>query len=403
MGPHYANFRAITDDLVAHDALRIASAEELAKCIDQSSAQSMPKPPRWASEPSRSSTSRLVPPCATALAIADAFSNKERSTRMRRPWLAPVHSACIGRPRLRELLRRGREPIRRLRYPVISIGNLSTGGSGKTPLTIALANALKLRDLHVDVLSRGYGRLGSAPARVRPEGAAEDFGDEPLLIARETGVPVYVAPQRYDAGLLAESETTAGTDVPGQNNHDKSPENRAHILDDGFQHRQLHRDIDILLLNRDDWHDTLLPAGNLREPLSVARRATVIAIPADDPDFEAELKSLGWTGPIWRMRRRMVIPQTDGPVAAFCGIARPDQFFAGLESAGLTVASQIAFPDHHRYTARDIERLLSSARNSRCLRVVDYRKRSSPTRHPQRRISRGVTSAVRTASCRDRG
>ena len=132
--------------------------------------------------------------------------------------------------------------------------------------------------------------------------------------------------------------------MPGQNNHDRSPENRAHILDDGFQHRQLHRDIDILLLNRDDWHDTLLPAGNLREPLSVARRATVIAIPADDPDFAAELKSLGWTGPIWRLRRRMVIPQTAGPVAAFCGIARPDQFFAGLKSAGLTVASQMHSP-----------------------------------------------------------
>ena len=103
-------------------------------------------------------------------------------------------------------LRSGLEPVRRLRFTVISIGNLSTGGAGKTPLTVALAKALTRRGLRVDVLSRGYGRQCQLAARVNPSGTAEEFGDEPLLIAREAGVPGYVAPQRYNAGLLAEAE-----------------------------------------------------------------------------------------------------------------------------------------------------------------------------------------------------
>ncbi len=257
--------------------------------------------------------------------------------------LIPLYRLALAARELR--LRSGLEPVRRLRYPVISIGNLSTGGSGKTPLTIALAKALSQRGFQVDVLSRGYGRKTSHPARVRPDGTAGEFGDEPLLIARGTGLPVYVARQRFEAGELAETEaTTAPTE--------RSP--RVHLLDDGFQHRQLHRDANILLLDRQDWNDRLLPAGNLREPLKAILRATILAIPADDPAFEAELKASGWTGQVWRLRRTMDVPAIEGPVAAFCGIARPEQFFAGLEAAGLQLETRTAYPDHHRYTARDI-------------------------------------------------
>jgi tetraacyldisaccharide 4'-kinase len=139
---------------------------------------------------------------------------------------------------------------------------------------------------------------------------------------------------------------------------------KAHILDDGFQHRHLARDVDILLLSRTDLNDRLLPAGNLREPLRGAARADVIAIPADEPDMESEIKARGWKAQIWRLRRRMEIPPPDGPVAAFCGIARPDQFFAGLEAAGLTHATRIAFADHHKYTPTDLARIASEARNA---------------------------------------
>jgi tetraacyldisaccharide 4'-kinase len=265
--------------------------------------------------------------------------------------LVPLYRLALSARELR--LRSGLEPIRRLRYPVISIGNLSTGGSGKTPLTIALAKALTQRGFQVDVLSRGYGRQGSLPARVRPDGTAEEFGDEPVLIARETGLPVYVARQRFEAGQMAEADAAPVQD---------QTEPRVHILDDGFQHRQLHHDVDILLIDRRDWRDRLLPAGNLREPLKAIHRASVLAIPADDPQFELDLKAWGWTGPVWRLRRTMDVPSIEGPVAAFCGIARPEQFFAGLESAGLRLALRTTFPDHHRYTERDLAGLASRSR-----------------------------------------
>ena len=272
--------------------------------------------------------------------------------------LVPAYRLALT---LRELrLRTGMEPVNRLRFPVVSIGNLSTGGAGKTPLTIALARALERRGLRVDVLSRGYGRSYSnpaqRPARVDPDGTADSFGDEPLLIARETGVPVYVAGQRFGAGLLAEADAPAGVsyiNLPA-----------VHILDDGFQHRQLYRDVDILLLDHRDWlQGGLLPAGNLREPVEAARRATVIAIPASDsaPELEAALREWGFEGPVWRLHRKMDVPAVDGSVAAFCGIARPDQFFAGLEAAGQRIAARIGYPAHPRYTPADRKRLVTAA------------------------------------------
>ncbi len=268
--------------------------------------------------------------------------------------LVPAYRLALA---LREFqFRTGLKPIRKLSWPVISIGNLSTGGAGKTPLTIALAKALTARGLHVDVLSRGYGRRSAVPLLVDAGGTAREFGDEPLEIARETHVPVFVASERYQAGLLAEASAEA------PQNAEQSRKPKAHILDDGFQHRRLARDVDILLLSRRDLSDHLLPAGNLREALHAAGRAHVIALPADEPEVEAQLKSMRWQGTVWRIRRRMEIPKLDGPVAAFCGIARPDQFFKGLESAGLKLAVRFAFADHHSYTAADLARIESEAR-----------------------------------------
>ena len=273
--------------------------------------------------------------------------------------LVPLYQFALG---LRELrLRSGLEPVRRLRRPVISIGSLSAGGAGKTPLTVALVQALARRGVSVDVLSRGYARRSRIAARVDPGGAAEDFGDEPLLIAREAAVPVYVAAQRYEAGLLAEADLTAGV----------------HLLDDGFQHRQLHRDVNILLLDRRDWFDDrLLPAGNLREPLAAACRATVVAIPADDeaPELEVALRAWGWHGPVWRLRRHIEVPPVDAPVTAFCGIARPAQFFESLESGGLQLAARLPFPDHYRYTARDLDRIVSVCRAAGARAIVTTEK-----------------------------
>jgi tetraacyldisaccharide 4'-kinase len=282
---------------------------------------------------------------------------------MKRPLLLPLVPIYAAGVALRELrLRRGWERVRRLCYPVISIGNLSTGGAGKTPLTIALARLLTANGFHVDVLSRGYGRSGKEAVRVDPNGNAEQYGDEPLLIAREAAVPVYVAAERYEAGELAEVDSVAIDEV------------RVHILDDGFQHRQLHRDVDVLLVNREDWQDRLLPGGNLREGLHAAMRASVIAIPASDVAFESELRDRGWSGTIWRVRRRMEVPQISGPVAAFCGIARPEQFFEGLKAAGLRLVMKKAFADHHRYTSQDVDALNKAIRSSAATAILTTEK-----------------------------
>jgi tetraacyldisaccharide 4'-kinase len=121
------------------------------------------------------------------------------------------------------------------------------------------------------------------------------------------------------------------------------------------------------LLDRHDWfQDRLLPAGNLREPINAARRATVIAIPDHQaPELEPALRAWGWTGAIWRLHRKMNLPPAQqkerGSVLAFCGIARPQQFFAGLEAAGQHLAARVAFTDHHRFTPADIQRLITTA------------------------------------------
>jgi tetraacyldisaccharide 4'-kinase len=306
----------------------------------------------------------------------------------------------------------GMWPTERLSLPVISIGNLSTGGSGKTPLAITLVKALTQRGVRVDVLSRGYGRQQLSAARVDLQGTAAEFGDEPLLIARETGVPVYVASLRFEAGLLAEAdekieakakaeaeekakaeaearekaeaEARARGEIPAPpaeaateadpeeaaavESHAEEPEepppSPVHLLDDGFQHRQLARTVDILLLNQHDWNDWLLPAGNLREPLMALHRASVIAIPHDEPRLDIALNLWGWQGPIWHLRREMEIPEVHGPVAAFCGIARSEQFFDGLEKAGLVLARRFAFPDHYAYTPDLLQEMLAETTGS---------------------------------------
>jgi tetraacyldisaccharide 4'-kinase len=285
-----------------------------------------------------------------------------------RPWLlplVPLYAAGVAWRSRR--IESGREPVQRLRWPVISVGNLSAGGTGKTPFVIALAKLLSDAGLHVDVLSRGYGRRGDDVAQVAPGGIAEEFGDEPLLIAHEAQIPVYVGRRRFAAGVLAEAEAEQNGTPTG-----------VHLLDDGFQHRQLHRDIDILLLNHEDWFDgRLLPAGNLREPRQAAMRATVIAIPEEDAELETDLRRIlspdrgskgpAWPRPIWKFRRKMSVPAElakAGPVLAFCGIARPEQFFAGLEAAEVKLAARHAFRDHHRFAAGDIARLLRMVRDS---------------------------------------
>lgn len=221
-----------------------------------------------------------------------------------------------------------------LQGPVISIGNLTVGGSGKTPFTILLGMLLKAKGIKFDVLSRGYKRESRGTLLVDPEGAPQQFGDEPILIARKLQVPVIVGESRYVAGIFAERKFGP----------------QLHILDDAFQHRSLVRDFDIVLLAPGDENDTFLPGGRLREPFSSLRRADAV-VTFTDP-IPQILHSIN--KPLWRIKRGVLVDKIFSAVA-FCGIARPQAFLSQLRVAGVPIAGQVSFRDHHRYTDRDIE------------------------------------------------
>jgi len=233
-----------------------------------------------------------------------------------------------------------------LAWPVISVGNLSVGGAGKTPIVIRLAQSLTAQGHSVDVLSRGYGRSSQIVERVDSDGSAAQYGDEPILIVGNAAVPVYVGADRYEAGLLAEREQPG----PG-----------THLLDDGFQHRQLARDVDIVVLHRSDFDERLLPAGRLREPLTALRRAAILVLRAEDRHLEEDLRRRGIDALVWIQHRHLVIPPIKNPIA-FCAIARPEEFFVALRSDGTEIAATSEFRDHHTYTDADIDQLLQLRR-----------------------------------------
>ncbi|HUO24279.1 MAG TPA: tetraacyldisaccharide 4'-kinase [Candidatus Aquilonibacter sp.] len=235
-------------------------------------------------------------------------------------------------------------PIRRLQGPAVSVGNLSVGGAGKTPFILMLGELLKERRIAFDVLSRGYGRTTRGAFLVDPAGSPHEFGDEPLLIARKLQVPVIVGEDRYDAGRLAESRFGS----------------QLHLLDDAFQHRALARDFDIVLVTPEDARDRLLPAGRLREPVSSLRRADAVVLTsgASAESFPVEGK------PVWRVRRGIVARNLPPRPVAFCGIARPANFLLQLRTAGVELAAEAFYRDHHLYTEKDVGELLQLKQRS---------------------------------------
>lgn len=240
---------------------------------------------------------------------------------------------------------RGFIPQRKLAGPVISVGNLSVGGAGKTPFLILLGELLTTRGIAFDVLSRGYGRKSKGVRAVDPGGLPEEFGDEPLLIARRLQCPVFVGEDRWEAGRAAEEKLGL----------------RFHLLDDGFQHRALARDFDIVLVTPEDARDRLLPAGRLREPLAALRRADAVVLSSGAaPDaFPLEDKL------VWRVRRGILPREVPPHPVAFCGIARPQGFFLQLRKAGIEPAAEAVFRDHHAYRERDIHDLRALAAENR--------------------------------------
>jgi tetraacyldisaccharide 4'-kinase len=268
---------------------------------------------------------------------------------------------------------------RRLERPVVSVGNVSVGGSGKTPVTARLACLLLEAGHRPSILTRGYGRRDPAPGvtvvsdRDQVRADVDRAGDEPLMLARALpGVPVLVSSDRYLAGRLAERRF--GCTV--------------HLLDDGFQHFGLHRDIDVVLVGQDDLERPVtLPAGRLREPLAALRSAQALILEVSDAALPAALATVQQVGvERWfRLRRALGRPRLAGGdgtgapaegtrVLAVAGVARPQGFFSALAVEGWTLAGQLAFSDHHRFTGSDVRRILGAMREARAGMVVTTEK-----------------------------
>jgi|HubBroStandDraft_2_1064218.scaffolds.fasta_scaffold00115_14 tetraacyldisaccharide 4'-kinase len=243
-------------------------------------------------------------------------------------------------------------PQRRVSTPVISVGNLTVGGTGKTPMVIWLAERLLAKGNRVGILTRGYkGR----------EGTSDEI--EQMKARLQARIQFGVGKNRYEQALRLEQ---IGVDVL--------------LMDDGFQHLQLARDLDILLLDASQplTNESLLPAGRLREPLSEMGRADLLVFTRtetspgakdaiaklnDYPVFSAATKLLGF--------RRLgsdnsIVPAEQlggGPFFSFCGIGNPQAFFKDLKNWGLSNAGTRIFPDHHRYRAADTVEIQTAARS----------------------------------------
>jgi tetraacyldisaccharide 4'-kinase len=227
---------------------------------------------------------------------------------------------------------------------VIVVGNLTVGGSGKTPMTAWIAQTLLRAGYRPGIVSRGYGRRHpEASLLVRPGADPDVVGDEPLMLARRTGVPVWVDRDRVRAArALAEEQ---GVDVL--------------ISDDGLQHHRLPRDISILMLDgrRRFGNGLCLPAGPLREPRSVVSRADFVVNTGGKPQQGEYAMALTASDSLHAVSRfglsRAVRDMAGRPAHAVAGIADPERFFIALEDAGVDVIRH-PFPDHHRFRARDI-------------------------------------------------
>lgn len=262
------------------------------------------------------------------------------------------------------------ERIHRVDAPVISIGNLSTGGTGKTPVTLFLARSLEASGWPVSVLSRGYGgRRKVDPMDVEPGSLARETGDEPLLMARVLGAgKVVVGRRRHAAALRALS---------------RPPRPKALLLDDGFQHRALHRDLDLLLLDgvRRWGNGRMLPLGDLREPASAAARAHALVVTrahrASRPDIESWWARHGSGGPVFWLdfriqalrnlatHARLELPgAAPGPLMAFCALGHPEAFYADLLVAGLVWVDTRSFRDHQPFGPAALRALAAAAQAS---------------------------------------
>lgn len=240
----------------------------------------------------------------------------------------------------RFMFRSGLLEVYRPNVPVVVVGNITVGGAGKTPLVIALAQALAAEGYKPGVVSRGYGGQGPFPQRVDVNASAEQVGDEPLLIARRGGAPVVVDPDRPRAVKHLLEQTSC--DVI--------------LCDDGLQHYALARDLEICVVDgrRGLGNRLMLPAGPLREPRRRLFSVDYVVVNGGNGNIFPGEVAMGLQAGNWVPLGRVRTPPAPGSrVHALAGIAHPQRFFAQLREAGFELVEH-AFPDHHPYTAADL-------------------------------------------------
>jgi tetraacyldisaccharide 4'-kinase len=274
---------------------------------------------------------------------------------------------------------------------VVSVGNLRVGGSGKTPVVEHIARLLAEAGYSPAILSRGYGRRSpSKSPTIVSDGRkiladVDAAGDEPLMLARALvakGVVVVVCADRYAAGKIAESRLGA----------------TVHVLDDGFQHFGLARDVDLVVTGEHDLSDEPLPHGRLREPLSAAVSADALLVDAGYQDAAERIARVLRVRNAYHVTRTMLPPRivgsgdtvvvpNDSRVFAFAGVARPERFFSDLTSAGWNVVGTKSFRDHHYFTAAEVSRIAAAAKKARAAIVLTTDKDAV-------RLPAGAASAV---------
>lgn len=231
--------------------------------------------------------------------------------------------------------------------PVICVGNASVGGTGKTPFCLLLHRLLAGEGVDAAFLTRGYrGRL-RGPATVTDQHGAADVGDEALLLA--AAGPTWVAKDR-SAGAVAAVAGGA----------------RLIIMDDGFQNPRVKKTASFLLASGDEASLARFPAGPMRERFedALARADAVVIRAGDDPPSNLFDK------PLFRMSSETRLPIPPQPIVAFCGIARPDRFFDALRLKGFALKAEVAYPDHHAFSADDLQHLRARAIEARAVLVT---------------------------------
>lgn len=258
-------------------------------------------------------------------------------------WLMPFSFVFTDVAKFRRwMYKKGYKPVEKLSVPVIIVGNITLGGTGKTPLVIYLAQQLKQQGFKPGVISRGYGGQSETwPQQVTAESDAQQIGDEPLLIAQQAGCPVAVGPVRADsARLLLENEAC---DVI--------------ISDDGLQHYALHRDIEIVVIDgvRRFGNNFCLPSGPLREPQERIQEVDFVICNGGEPEENEILMQLegAYAINMQTQERKPLVEFKELSCQAMAGIGNPQRFFDLLKQYGLECQTD-SFPDHYAYTEKDI-------------------------------------------------